>query len=160
MSASNTLTTQKRFACALALVGALTVGGCGASSADQGDDQVNQTSSQENAEEDSGEPVQEVADPEDSPREELPDGFPEEVPLPAFTGAHKVGGSTDAQFWVIVFELKESTDTPVEDYGAQLADAGYEVEQTSGGADAIGPKWEITFRTAMENTLTVSVMEK
>ncbi|WP_430867911.1 hypothetical protein [Demequina aurantiaca] len=99
------------------------------------------------------------ADAADSPADELPDGFPNDVPLPAYTGSHTIGSSDgDFQFWSILLELADHTETPVEDYAANLEDAGYTLEDSSGGSvTAEGPDWEIDFHSSADNTLTLAV---
>lgn len=94
----------------------------------------------------------------------LPEDFPEDVPLPEFTSTKKIGGESgpdvDSDWWSIMVMLKNPTETPVEDYAAQLSDAGYTVSTDSGTTEAIGPEWEISFHSSLENTLTVGVLTK
>lgn len=96
--------------------------------------------------------------------EGLPEGFPSDVPLPDFTSAKKIGGESgpdiDSPWWSLVVMLENPTDNPVEDYAAQLSDAGYTLSTASGTTEAEGPDWEISFHSSMDNTLTVAVMSK
>lgn len=106
---------------------------------------------------------QEAGDSKKSSGEDLPDGFPGDVPLPEHTSVKKLGGSEpgdDFEWWSVMVMLKNPTDTPVEDYSAQLSDAGYTVSTESGTTEAVGPDWEIQFHTSMENTLTVGLTSK
>ena len=94
----------------------------------------------------------------------LPEGFPADVPLPEFDSARKIGGDSgpdvDHEWWSILLMLENPTDTPVEDYAAQLSDAGYTVTTEEYATEAEGPEWEISFHSSMENTLTVGVSSK
>ena len=107
---------------------------------------------------------QESGDNTKSSGDGLPEDFPDDVPLPEFDSAKKIGGDSgpdiDHDWWSVMFMLKNSTDTPVEDYAAQLSNAGYTVSTDSGTTEAIGPKWEISFHSSMDNSLTVGVMTK
>lgn len=106
-------------------------------------------------------------EPDDSAKasaDGMPEDFPEDVPLPEFTSVKKIGGESGpditSDWWSIMVMLTSATETPVEDYAAQLSDAGYTVSTDSGTTEAIGPKWEISFHSSMKNTLTVGVMSK
>lgn len=94
----------------------------------------------------------------------LPEDFPQDVPVPEFTSVKKIGGESgpdvNSDWWSIKVMLKGSTQTPVEDYAAQLSDAGYTVSTDSGTTVAVGPNWEISFHSSMEGTLTVGVISK
>ena len=107
---------------------------------------------------------QESGDGKEASGDGLPEDFPDDVPLPGFDSAKKVGGASGPEvasdWWSILLMLENPTETPVEDYAAQLSDAGYTVSTESGTTEAIGPKWEISIHSSMENTLTVGVMSK
>jgi len=94
----------------------------------------------------------------------LPEDFPDDVPLPEFTSAKKIGGESgpdvDSDWWSILLMLKSPTETPVEDYAAQLSAAGYTVSTASGSTEAVGPQWEISIHSSMSNTVTVAVMSR
>lgn len=94
----------------------------------------------------------------------LPEDFPDDVPLPGFDSAKRIGGESGpevaSEWWSVLIMLENPTETPVEDYAAQLSDAGYTVTTGSAATEAIGPDWEISFHSSMENTLTVGVMTK
>lgn len=94
----------------------------------------------------------------------LPEDFPDDVPLPEFTSAKKIGGESgpdvDSEWWSILLMLKSPTETPVEDYAAQLSAAGYTVSTASGATEAVGPQWEISIHSSMSNTVTVAVMSR
>lgn len=81
------------------------------------------------------------------------------VPLPGFHTANKIGGSADTGFWSVLLQLTDASDTPVEDYAAQLTDAGYTVEDGSGGKEATNDTWDVSFHSSMAKTLTISVIE-
>lgn len=108
--------------------------------------------------------AQESGDSTKASGDGLPEDFPEDVPLPEFTSAKKIGGESgpdvNTDWWSIMVMLKSTTETPVEDYAAQLSDVGYTVSTDSGTTEAVGPNWEISFHSSMENTLTVGVMSK
>ena len=99
------------------------------------------------------------SDSSGSAREELPDGFPEDVPLPDFTSAKPMpppSGSTDT--WSAVLVLGAGAETPVEDYAGQLTEAGYSVEDGLGGSkDATGPQWSVSFHSSYSGMLSITV---
>lgn len=97
----------------------------------------------------------------DSARDELPEGFPSDVPLPGFTGAHKVAGSTeDSSYWIVVLELTSATETPVADYAAMLEAEGYVIDgDVDTKVEAVGSEWDISFHSGLGGTITISVME-
>lgn len=97
----------------------------------------------------------------DSPADQLPDGFPEDVPLPGYSASHTISAPTDDYLlWVVLLELVDDTDTPMEDYSAILEDAGYTLEDGMGSSViAEGPVWEIDFHSPAANTLSVGVSE-
>jgi len=109
-----------------------------------------------------GRSADQKADGTKASRPALPEHFPEEVPLPEFTSASKIGGQSgpdvDSPWWSVLLMLEEPTTTPVEDYAAQLTSAGYTVTTDTYATEAVGADWEISFHSSMENTLTVSVI--
>lgn len=97
-----------------------------------------------------------------SPTADLPDGFPADVPLPDYSSANKLpSASGPLDTWAVMLDLSTPTETPVEDYAAQLEDAGYTLKEGLGGSmTAGGPSWDIVFHSSMKNTLSVTVMDQ
>lgn len=109
-----------------------------------------------------GAPQEPSVDDDAADAGDLPEDFPTDVPLPGYKAVHKVGSSTEGfQYWSVVFELDYATETPVADYAAILEDAGYTIDDASANnVDAEGQQWDVSFHSALEGTLTVSVMER
>jgi hypothetical protein len=69
---------------------------------------------------------------------------------------HTIGSNPG--YWTILLEVDSTS--PVEEYATMLEDAGDTIEdRDTNSPDAIGPEWEITFRSAGNGTITIIVVE-
>jgi hypothetical protein len=97
----------------------------------------------------------------DTSADDLPEGFPTEVPLPEYSSAKELGtASGPLENWSVLLTVSPPSETPVEDYAALLVDAGYTVEDGPGGSiDAEGPVWDVSFHSSLSGTVSITVME-
>lgn len=91
-----------------------------------------------------------------------PDGFPDDVPLPEFEDVSVIQSATDDSpgSWSLVLTidptLKETSEDLMAAYGAQLEEAGFELDDpTSNNVEAVNDKWTVFYHSAMDGTLTI-----
>ncbi len=99
-----------------------------------------------------------------SKSQELPEGFPDDVPLPEFEKVSVLmnGAANASDVWsvmvIIDANLKESSESLMAAYTAQLEGAGYELKDEDGSnVEAENDKWEIAFHSSADGTLTIGI---
>lgn len=98
---------------------------------------------------------------------EIPDGFPDDVPLPEFEKIQviKRGTETMPGAWVVLVTIDPTLEERGEDlmaaYSKQLEGAGFEVEEDDDGtAEAENDTWSVGYHSSMDGTLTISTIEQ
>lgn len=95
----------------------------------------------------------------------LPDGFPDDVPMPKSEKVSVIRSATDDSpgFWIVMTtidpSLKKTSESLMAAYSDQLEKAGFELsDKGSSSVEAENDKWSITFHSSMDGTLTISTM--
>lgn len=87
--------------------------------------------------------------------------------MPAFEKANVIKAATDDTqgMWVLMLTidptLKETGESLIAAYSAQLEEAGYEVgDNGPSGGEATNDKWMINYHSSMDGTLTLGTIPK
>lgn len=97
---------------------------------------------------------------------ELPEGFPDDVPMPDFKKISVLQPPTETSpgSWNVLVtidpSMTEASESLIEAYTTQLADAGYEVDDSSANVEAENDKWRIYFHSSADGTLAIGTGQK